>query len=179
MASSWYLSTKFVMIVINILTSSRISIEFIVRNTILALRWFVISSMISLTSGQHRLCRVWFYLTFRDNLGNVPLYLLCTSDPTLPWNTMLLLPRSMIVVFRSSLKTLVAHCQMFLDQLSKHHCMGNILNFPAPLTKWLATCYPDLDIMLCLSLGKLYSQYLCKITFSFPLFYLTFLFYMI
>jgi len=36
-ASSWRLLTKFVLIIINILTPSRISIEFMMRNTILAL----------------------------------------------------------------------------------------------------------------------------------------------
>ena len=38
-ASSWSLSTKFVVIIINILTPSRISIKFMMGNTILAPRW--------------------------------------------------------------------------------------------------------------------------------------------
>ena len=46
---------KCVMIIINILRSSRISIEFLMRNTILAPRWLVLSSTTSLPSLRHKL----------------------------------------------------------------------------------------------------------------------------
>ena len=101
---------KCVVISINILTSVEMTIEFMVRNTILAPRWFVISSMTSLTSCQHIPGRVWLFLTFRHNLGSVPLYLLRSSDPTLTRNTMLLLPRSMTMVLCISTRTLEAQC---------------------------------------------------------------------
>ena len=42
-----------------------------------------------------------------------------------------------------------------LDQVSKHRCMGKPHKFLAPLSKWFNTWSP---IMLCLSLGKLYSN---------------------
>ena len=58
---------------------------------------------------------------------------------------------------------------MFHDQLSRHRCMGNIMNFLAPLSKWFWTCCLDMYIMLCFSLGRIYTWYLCIITFSFPL----------
>ena len=46
---------KCVVIIINILSSSRISIEFMMRNTILAPRWFLFSSTTLLPSVQHNL----------------------------------------------------------------------------------------------------------------------------
>jgi hypothetical protein len=47
-----------VMIIINIQSSSRISIEFMMRNTILAPRWFVLSSTTFLPSPQHKLVHI-------------------------------------------------------------------------------------------------------------------------
>ena len=49
---------KCVMIIINIPRSSRISIEFMMRNTILAPQWFVLSSATFLLSLQHKLVHV-------------------------------------------------------------------------------------------------------------------------
>ena len=59
-------------------------------------------------------------------------YFLWSSTPTPTCNTMLILPRSMTEVFRISTRTLEAHCRMFLDLLSKHRCMGNIMILPLP-----------------------------------------------
>ena len=39
-----------------------------------------------------------------------------------------------------------------------------------PLTKWFSTLYPVMDIMLCLSFGRIYPWNMCLNTFSFPLF---------
>ena len=75
--SSWNLSTKLFMIVINILSSSRISIEFMLRNTILAPRWFVLSAATLLPSLQHKLVRVMCY-TLRSLLSSI-----CSP---LPWS---------------------------------------------------------------------------------------------
>ena len=46
---------KCVVIIINILTPSRISIEFMMRSTILAPQWFVLSPTTLLPSVQHKL----------------------------------------------------------------------------------------------------------------------------
>ena len=45
----------------------------------------------------------------------------------------------------------------FFGQLSKHHCMGNILINPCPLSEWLGTCSPILHSMFCLYMGRIYS----------------------
>jgi hypothetical protein len=91
-----------------------------------------------------------------------------TSNPYL--NTIPMLPRSMIVVFRITTRTLEAHCQMFLDLLFKHRCMGNIMILSSSL--YLNTF--ELAVLSCIScsafsLGRIYSQFLCVNTFSFPL----------
>ena len=44
-----------------------------------------------------------------------------------------------------------------LDQLSKHHFMGKPHKFLAPLSNWFHTWSLVIYIMLCLSLGKIYS----------------------
>ena len=85
-------------------------------------------------------------------------YLLWSSTQTTTWNTMLMLPQSMTEVFRISTRTLEAHCRMFLDLLSKHRCMGNIMILIAPLTKWISTWCPVMYILLCLFLGSIYSN---------------------
>ena len=61
----------------------------------------------------------------------------------------------------------------FLHQLFKHHCLGNVILLPLP--EWFPTLYPVMDIMLCLSLGRIYPWNMCLNTFSFPLFCLIFL----
>ena len=74
----------------------------------------------------------WLCLKFLASSERAP----CTfswSCPTLTWNTLLMLPRSMTVVFRTSVKILEAQCQVFLDPLSRHRCMGNIMNLLTPL----------------------------------------------
>ena len=116
-------------------------------------------------------------------------YLLWSSTPTPTWNTMLMLPRIMTEVFRISTRTFEAHCQMFLDLLSKHRCMGNIMILPSPpLSKCFWTCCHIMYILLRFPLGKdILPILVCKhiflsnvlinlmITFSFPLFCLNFL----
>ena len=42
----------------------------------------------------------------------------------------------------------------------------------SPLPKEFSMLYPVMDIMLCLSLGRIYPWIMCLNTFSFPLFYL-------
>ena len=115
-------------------------------------------------------------------------YFLWSSTPTPTCNTVLMLPRSMTEVFRVSTRTLEEHCRMFLDLLSKHHCMGNIMIVPSPLylnafeltaiscISWSASCGKDiLLILVCkhifLSIGLINPI----ISFSFPLVCLTFL----
>ena len=129
---------KGVVISINILTSVEMTIEFMVRNTILDLRWFELSSTTPLVFFP---THDWSCLGYTlDSLLFLQLffeYFLWSSTPTPTWNTMLMLPRSMTEVFRISTRTLEAHCRMFLDLLSKHHCMGNIMIIPSPpLSKW-------------------------------------------
>ena len=68
---------KCVVIIINILGSSKISIEFLMRNTILWPRWFVFSSTTLLPSHQHKLVRVWCY-----TLSS----LLSSNCSSLPWS---------------------------------------------------------------------------------------------
>ena len=68
---------KGVVIIINILGSSEISIEFMMRNTILAPRWFVLSSATFLLSLQYKLVHV-LCCTLRSLLSN-----LCY---VLPWS---------------------------------------------------------------------------------------------
>src|SRR3990170_8261869 len=54
-------------------------------------------------------------------------------EPNLLLGTMLMLPRSMIVVFRISTRTLGTLCRMFPDRLSKHRCSGKHHEiFPRP-----------------------------------------------
>ena len=50
-----------VVITINLMSSSRNSIEFMMGNTILAPRWFLFSSTTLLPSHQHKLVHVWCY----------------------------------------------------------------------------------------------------------------------
>ena len=98
-------------------------------------------------------------------------YFLWSSTPTPTCNTMLMLPRSMTEVFRISTRTLEAHCRMFLDLLSKHRCMGNIMILPSPpLSKCFWTCCHIMYILLRFPMGRIYSQFLCVNTFSFPMF---------
>ena len=76
----------------------------------------------------------------------------------------------------------------FLYQLSKHRCVGNVMKFLSPFLKGFLQLYPVMDIMRRLSSGMIYPlNYVFKhivlsivlfspiITFSFPLFCLTFL----
>ena len=56
--SLWSLSTKFIVIIINILTPSRISIEFMMTSTILSPRRIVLSPTTLLLPLQHKLVRV-------------------------------------------------------------------------------------------------------------------------
>ena len=95
-------------------------------------------------------------------------YFLWFSTTTPTCSTMLMLPRSMTEVFRISTRTLEAHCRMFLDLLSKHRCMGNIMILPSPpLSKCFWTCCHIMYILLRFPLGRIYSQFLCVNTFSF------------
>ena len=64
-------------VIINILSSSKISIEFLMGNTILAPRWFVLSSATLMPSLQHKLAHV-FCITLSSFLPS-----LCH---VLPWN---------------------------------------------------------------------------------------------
>ena len=105
------------------------------------------SLMSSLTFDQDQPGCVRLFLTFRDTLEIGSRYLLRTSDPTLTRNTMLMLPRSMIVVFRISTRTLGTLCRMFPDLLSKHRCMGKIMILRSPL--YLSTF--ELAILSCMS----------------------------
>ena len=41
-------------------------------------------------------------------------------------------------------------------QLSKHRCTGNVMKFLSPFLKGFLQLYPIMDIMLCLSLGRIY-----------------------
>ena len=177
-------------VLVNILSSSDISIEFVVRNTILDLRWFELSSTTPRVSFP---THVWSCLGYTlDSLLFLQLFLeyfLWSSTPTPTCNTMLMLPRSMTEVFRISTRTLEAHCRMFLDLLSKQRCMGNIMILPSPpLSKCFWTCCHIMYILLRFPLGKDTLPILvCKhiflsnvlinlmITFSFPLFCLNFL----
>ena len=84
--------------------------------------------------------------------------------------TMSMLSRSMTVVLRSSTRAFKELCLMFLDILSKHRCMGNIMILPLP--HYLNSF--ELAVLSCIScsafsLGRKYSQFLCVNTFSFPL----------
>ena len=142
------------MITINILPCSKISIEFLRRNTIPAHRWFVLSSTPSLTSCQYRLGHVLVISYIPWHSWNCSFVLLVTFRFNLAWNTMLMLPRSMTVVRRTTTRTLEVHCQMFLALLSKHRCIDNIMNSLAPLSKWWCTCWSNMYIMLYFSLGK-------------------------
>jgi hypothetical protein len=67
-------------IIVNLWTSSEKPTEFMVRDTIPVLRWFVISSMTSLTFCQHRSGCVWLPFTSRDTLVIVSRYLLKSSN---------------------------------------------------------------------------------------------------
>ena len=58
----------------------------------------------------------------------------------------------------------------FIHQLFKHRCLGNIILLPLP--KWFPTLYPVMDIMLYLSLGRIYPWNMCLNIFFFPLFWL-------
>ena len=49
--------------------------------------------------------------------------------------TMSMLSRSMSMVLRFSTRTFEAQYQMFLAQLSKHRCMGNVMKFLSPYLK--------------------------------------------
>ena len=75
--SSWKPLDKFVVIIVNILSSSKIYIEFLMGNTILAPRWFMLSSTTLLHSVQHKLVRVLCY-TLRSLLSSI-----CSH---LPWS---------------------------------------------------------------------------------------------
>ena len=46
----------------------------------------------------------------------------------------------------------------FLYPLSKHRCMGNAMKIPLLLPKWFSTFYRVMDIMLRLSLGRIYPE---------------------
>ena len=162
------------MITVNTLFSSEMTIEFMVRNTILDLRWFELSLTTPLVFFP---THVWSCLGYTlDSLLFLQLFLeyfLWSSTPTPTCNTMLMLPRSMTEVFRISTRTLEAHCRIFLDLLSKHRCMGNIMILPSPpLYKRFWTSCHIMYILLCFPLGRIYSQFLCVNTFSFPMFWL-------
>ena len=60
--------------------------------------------------------------------------------------------------------------QNSLYQLSKHCCMGNVIKFLPPFPKGFSMLYPVMDIMLWLSLGRIYPWNMCLNTFSFPSF---------
>ena len=66
---------KCIMIIINILSSSKIYIEFLMRNSILAPQWFVLTLTTLLPSVQHKLIRVLCY-TLRSLLSDI-----CSSFP--------------------------------------------------------------------------------------------------
>ena len=72
--SSRNLSTN---VIINILRSSKISIEILMRNSILCPWWSVLSSTTLLPSHQHKLVRVWCYTSSS---------LLSSNCSSLPWN---------------------------------------------------------------------------------------------
>ena len=82
-------------------------------------------------------------------------------------------------------------CQCYLEaclwysDFQQEHLKPNakcfLLNYPntvvwvmswkfSPLPKEFSTLYPVMDIMLCLSLGRIYPWNMCLNTFSFPLF---------
>ena len=141
-----------------------------------------------LTFCQHRPGCAWLFLTFWDILE---LFLNISWDLRTQslLDTISLPHRSMTVVFRISTRTLEAHCRMFLDLLSKHRCMGNIMILPSPpLSKCFWTCCHIMYILLRFPLGKdILPILVCKhiflsnvlinliTTFSFPLFCLAFL----
>ena len=156
-------------ILFNILSYSNISIEFVIRNTILEL---------SLTPPLVFFpTHVWSCLGYTlDSLLFLQLFLeyfLWSSTPTPTCNTMLMLPWSMTEVFRISARTLEAHCRMFLDLLSKHRCMGNIMIIPSPsLSKCFLTCCHIMYILLRFPLGRIYSQFWGVNRFSFALVWL-------
>ena len=52
----------------------------------------------------------WLYLKFLATSERAPCTFLWSSGPTLTWNTLLMLPRSMTVVFRTSVEILEAPC---------------------------------------------------------------------
>ena len=68
---------KCVVNIINILSSSKISIDFLMRNTTLCPRWFVLSSATLLPFVQHKLVRVLCYI--RRSL-------LSSNCSSLPWS---------------------------------------------------------------------------------------------
>ena len=80
---------KCVVVIINILSSSKIYIEFLMRNTILAPQWFVLSPTTLLPSVQHKLIRVLCY-TLRSLLSSI-----CSS---LPWNITTFYVKNVVVI---------------------------------------------------------------------------------
>ena len=133
----------------------------------------IINNLLDFRPIQTWLCWVIPYIPrYPCNCFSVPLKIF---EPNLLLDTMLMPPRSMVVVFRISTRTLGTLCRMFPDRLSKHRCAGKHHEFSlAPLTKCLRTSCPIMYIKLRFSLDRIYSQFLCVNTFSFPLVWLTF-----
>src|SRR3989337_3413549 len=91
----------------------------------------IIDAILDFRPTQTWLCLVIPYvLRYPCNCFSVPLKIF---EPNLVLDTILMLPRSMTVVFRLSTRTLEAYCLMFPDHLSKHRCMGNIMILRSPL----------------------------------------------
>ena len=147
----------------------------------------IIINILDFRPTQTWLCLVIPYVPkYPCNCFSVPLKIF---EPNLLLGTMLMLPRSMIVVFRISTRTLRTLCWMFPDRLSKLRCSGKHHEFSlAPSTKcfWnLLTHYvyhvPPLvrkDIPLILVWKHIFPSIILFnqiITFSFPLFCLTLL----
>ena len=85
--------------------------------------------------------------------------------------------------------TISKACLWYSDFQQEHlepKAKSFLLNYPntvvwvvswklSPLPKEFSTLYPVMDIMLCLSLGRIYPWYTCLSTLSFPLFCTNFL----
>jgi hypothetical protein len=110
-ASSWNLSTKCVMRFIHILTPSETSTEFMIRMPSLPLNDFWYHWQHPWLPTNTDLVMFWLYHWVPFYTWNCSFCIfLWSSDPTLTWNTILLLPLSMTVVFRISTRTLEAQC---------------------------------------------------------------------
>ena len=125
--SSWNLSTKCVTIIVNLLISLKLWIESMMSNTTLAP-----------------------YLKFLE-------YFMWSSTPTLTWSTILLLPRIMIVVFRTSTRTLERNAKCFLISYPNTVVwVTSWISSPRYLNDFCIGC-PVIFIPPCFPLGRLYS----------------------